>query len=340
MRSFLAIATIGAAACLTSHAQELSHTWIELPVSTLKTSDPEGLVDLSKGDVTVTNGQNEISTTVSQPARLEYSLTDQFPLFFRYQGEVRLQTIEDPLTNFNLGNHMDISHTTALVAEFSKTFTATLLLENRNLLPQDAMLQWKNRAEVIAKKIQLFGKVDFTTTVGAAQTSDASGATVSQRYVRVQMDKKLPNTPIRLRLAPSLTEETYATAAQGGRLLTGLDTAILYDANEQTTFSVGALYASSEGFSLDESTSQRSVYTQVEHKPTTTSAIRLRAGYDEGTVRQVINATAMAFMLDTSFSLTHTLRGGMQLQHHVRELLSGSDSLPETVLSFSLGGSF
>ncbi len=340
MRSFLAIATLSVATCFSSKAQELSHTWIELPAATLKTSDPEELIDLSKGDVTVNNGQNEISTTISQPAKLEYSLSDEFPLFFRYQGEVRLQTIEDPLTNFNLGNRMEISHATALVAEFSKTFTATLLLENRNLMPQDAMLQWKNRAEIIAKKIQLFGKVDFTTTAGVSDISDTNGTVVSQRYVRVQMDKKIADTPIRLRLAPSLTEETYATPAQGGRMLTGLDSAILFDATAQTTLSVGALYASSQGLSLDESTSQRSFYTQIEHKPTTTSAIRLRAGYDEGTVRQVLNAAAMAFMLDTSFSFTHTLRGGLQLQHHVRELLSGPDALSETVLSFSLGGSF
>lgn len=329
------------AACLAAHAQEEVDTnWIVLPVTTLKTSEPKDLVELSKGNVNRTNGQNQISTTMSQPVKLEYKLADEFPLFVRYQGEARLQTLEDPMTNFNLGNQLDISHTTTIVAEFPQSFTAMLLIESRTILPQDAMLQWAHRAEVIAKKIKLFGKVDFTATAGVTELTSTGGTSITQQYLRAVAEQRIGTSPVRLRLSPSLTDETLTTAAQISRTMTSLDSAILFDANTQTVLSLGAVFASNSGYLGSDATGQRTLYSQIEHLATPTTLLRLRANYEEGTVRQALNASAIAFIFETSFSLSQTLKGGLQLQHHVREFLSSPYPFSETVLSFSLGGSF
>jgi len=334
VRVFLAIGML--LACSPLWAEELAIRWVDLPSAALTVSEPEGLIELSKGNVQVNNGPNEIATTMTQPIKLEHSLSDEFPLRVRYLGEMRLQTLEDPFTYFNLGNRMDIGHTTALVAEFSKTFTATLAWENHSFFPQDSQLQWSNRAEFMIKT-KAFGKVDFTSAVGMAEVNDLSGTSITQRYLRMKMEHRIADGPVRVRLAPSLTEEIDSTT---GRTLTGLDSAILFDATKQTTLSLGAYYASSQGLSLDDTNGQSSLYSQIEHLASKAATIRLRANYEENTVRQVINTAAMIFMLDTSYSFTQTLRGGLQLQHQMREVLSSQESLSETILSLSLGGSF
>lgn len=325
--------------CSPLWAEELAIRWVDLPTTALTVSEPEGLVELSKGNVQVNNGPNEIATTMTQPVKLEYGLSDEFPLRVRYLGEMRLQTLEDPFTYFNLGNRVDIAHTTALVADFSKTFTATLAWENHSFFPQDSQLQWSNRLEFMTKT-KAFGKVDFTSAVGVAEVNDTSGTSITQRYLRLKMEHRIADGPIRVRLAPSITEEASSTNAMTGRTLTGLDSAILVDATAQTTLSLGAYYASSQGLSLDDTNGQSSLYSQIEHLASKSATIRLRANYEENTVRHVISTAAMVFMLDTSYSFTQTLRGGLQLQHQVREVISSQESLSETILSLSLGGSF
>lgn len=337
MRVFLAIGML--LACAPLQAEELAIRWVDLPANALTVSEPEGLVELSKGNVNINNGPNEIATTMTQPLKLEQSLSEEFPLRVRYLGEMRLQTLEDPFTYFNLGNRMDIAHTTAMVAEFSKNFTATLAWENHSFFPQDSQLQWSNTVEAQART-KLFGKVDFTSAAGVAEVSDTNGTSITQRYLRMKMEHRIADGPVRVRLSPSLTEETQVAAGLPTRMMTGLDSAILLDATAATTVSLGAYYASSQGLTLDDADAQSSLYSQIEHLATKTTKIRLRANYEEKSVRQVINTAAMVLMLDTSFSLTQTLRGGFQLQHQVREVLTSQESLSETILSFSLGGSF
>jgi hypothetical protein len=337
VRVFLAIGML--LACAPLQAEELAIRWVDLPASALTVSEPEGLVELSQGNVHTDSRPNEIATTMTQPMKLEYSLSEEFPLHLRYLGEMRLQTLEDPFTYFNLGNRMDIAHTTAMVAEFSKNFTATLAWENHSFFPQDSQLQWSNRLEAQAKN-KLFGKVDFTSAVGIAEVSDTNGTSITQRYLRLKVEHRIADSPVRVRLAPSLTEETNIAAGLPARTLTGLDSAVLLDATETTVVSLGAYYASAQGLTIDDTDAQSSLYSQIEHLATKSTTIRLRANYEEKSVRHVINTAAMVFMLDTSFSFTQTLRGGLQLQHQMREVISSQESLSETILSLSLGGSF
>jgi len=275
-----------------------------------------------------------IAKSFSQPVNYEYRLEAQPAIVMKYSGETRLEDVwAGNLTQGNLG----FANSVSVAADISRSLTASVRLEAASHFNDVSQMDFANRLEVAAANKKTKG-LAANVTAGLASITDPTGAIIDQRYARMELVQDLPMVPVHLRVAPSLSSEHRVTS---DRLLTGLESAVLVDVTHQTVFTFGVAEVSAVDDSIVSNTSNyRTFYVQTEQKLSPETTMSVRAAYEEHTNNDVQSDGAMFLGVNSSFPVVDSIRGGFQLRQRLAEIVSSAQSLPETLLSFSLGGGF
>ena len=264
----------------------------------------------------------------------EYRLEALPVIVMQYTGETRMENVW--AGSYLMGN-LGFTNRVSFTASLTRAITAIFRLQSDSRVGDTSQMDYANRAEVALASRKLLG-FTASATGGLASITGATGAVVDQQYVRMELLQDLPALPVRVRVAPSLVAEHRA---ETDRFLTGLDYALLINATQQTVFAAGAAQLSAVNAADGSTTSDfHSFYAQVEQRLSPDTTVSVRATYEEHIVNEVPNDAAMFLGVNSSFPLTETIRGGLQLRQRMAEILSGAKALPETLLSFSLGGGF
>lgn len=226
----------------------------------------------------------------------------------------------------------------ALVAEFTDKSSLELAMESRARFDQ-AMREETALATELVLQIADVPNLSFSTRLGRAEIRDTLNARKNQDYLTLFAEQKLPWAPVRVNVAPNVTAERAPDIAGSDALLTGWGAGLLVDAAANTTLSVRVARNDNPGPAGGVPTSFRSFATQIEQRFLPSATVRLQTSYEEQWT--AAHATKAVFIgADSTFSLTDSLTGALQLRQRALQFLNEAQAWPETVLSLSLGGAF
>ena len=342
MIRFTSLLLLLSAACVFAANPEIETQWIELPVGPVAPAVVQDAVPAPAPALTfpaaapvyaVQPDVGAVTKSFSQPVNYEYRLEAQPAIVMQYSGQTQMANVwAGSLLTGNLG----FANSVSFGVDLSRTLTAAIRLETDSHVDSASQMDFANRLELVGTNKKVRGLV-ANATAGLASITDPTGAIIDQRYARMELVQDIPLVPLHVRVAPSVSSEHGATSS---RLLAGLESAVLVDVTHQTVFTFGiAEVTAMDDTVANDPSNFRTYYTQVEQKFSPDTTVSVRASYEEQGVDAQTNAGTY-LGVNSSFPVTPSIHGGFQLRQRVAELISGAETLPETLLSFSLGGGF
>jgi hypothetical protein len=229
----------------------------------------------------------------------------------------------------------------ALVAELSEKSSLELAMESRARFDQAMRSETAQRAELALQTGDVPGLM-VSTKVGREEINDAANVRRTRNDLALFAEQKVPWLPVRLNVAPSVAQETTPGVPGSDVLLTGVGAGLLVDVAERTTLSLRTTQNDASAPVGGVATSYRAYATQIEQRFLPAAVMRLQTSYEEQWSAAARTTAAIFLGAESTFTLTESITGGLQLRQRAMQFLdtAGALPLPETVLSFSLGGSF
>lgn len=229
----------------------------------------------------------------------------------------------------------------ALVAELTEKSSLEIAMESRARFDQAMRAETAQRTEITLQTGDVPGLI-FSTRVGREELRDAANPLKNQDYLAIFAEQKLPWLPVRVNVTPNVAREKMPGVAGSDALLTGGGAALLVDATAQTTLSLRTSRNDNSRAAGGVATSGRAYAAQIERRFLSAAAVRLQTSYEEQWTAAACATAAIFIGAESTFSLTESIAGGLQLRQRAVQFLdaAGAPRLPETVLSFSLGGAF
>lgn len=280
-----------------------------------------------------------VSRRAGQDATLQYQPAPEIGLIVRYtmRGQVE--------EGFSYGNSsawarfFTMGQRPALVVQFTETTSLEAALESQARFDATMQAETSQRREAVLRSVAVSG-LTFSASVGQMEIRNAAGQVRDQTFVTISAEQKLPGMPVRLTLAPSFAQESWRGFDSAPTPLAGGNAALALDATERTTLSL--LVSRLEGTPAPEAAKNAFAAwaVQIEQRLSPSAVVRLRAGYEEQSNATAVTSGAVFLGAESTFSLTDSLNGGVQLRQRAVQLINAAAAIPDTVLSFSLGGAF
>lgn len=232
-----------------------------------------------------------------------------------------------------------ISQRPTVVAQFTETTSLEAALESQARFDASLRAETLQRREAALRSTVAPG-LTVTASGGQLEARDAAGRVRDQNYVTLSAEQRLPGLPVRLTLAPTMAQESWRGADAESTALTGWNSALALDATPATTLSLSMTHGEySPGPGAVKNAFE--VYAaQLEQRLAAAAVLRLRASYEEQWVALDPAGAAIFLGVESTFPLTEAISGMIQLRQRAAQLMDAAAVLPDTVLSFSLGGSF
>lgn len=336
MRNVLILLAIPALAA-TAGAQEMI----------VRRAMPAGPVELHGGNLTFVLPTASLSKSVGgawisrhsgQEAGLTYRPSADSPVLIRYTLGAQADDGYSNGRTSGWSRSVGLQQRPALAAEFTEKSSLELAMESRARFDQAMQEETAVNTELVLQTADVPG-LNLLTRLGRADIRDATNHRKNQNYLSLSAEQKLPWVPVRVSVAPSVTAEKTPGVAGSEVLMTGVGTGLFLDAAANTTLSLRSVRNENPGPAGGVATRFRSFATQIEQRFLPTAAVRFQTSYEE---QQIANLTTAAVFIgaDSTFSLTDSITGALQLRQRAMQFLDAAGALPETVISFSLGGAF
>jgi hypothetical protein len=276
----------------------------------------------------------------SQPLEFKYRPLPDTGVVVSYTAEARAEDGIGTGATPGWSQFVGYKQRPALVAEVTQTTSVEAALENQTRFDRDSNVEALRKTELVGRTTAVPG-LTFSATAGQSEHNDFQNVIRDQTYVRLWAEQQIPGVPVKLTLAPYVAQESVRSLDDSERGIAGWDTAVALRIADPTTFSIGASQSQSRYASTGSESDWSTFYTQVEQTIVPGAAVKLRAGYERLDRDGLLMSDAVLLGAESSFSLTETITGGIQLRHRAIQFMREAGlALPETIFSLSLGGSF
>lgn len=306
----------------------------------VRMENEEFILTMPAGSVRKSLAGTWITRSSGQPVEFSFRPFSDTGLEIAYEAEGK---VEDGFGNGETpgwSQYVGFKQRPAIVAHATEKTSFELAVEDQTRFDRTSNVETLRKTELVGKNTSVPG-LTFSATAGQSENNDFTSTIRDQSYGRIWGEQQLPAMPVKVSMAPYVAREETRNVSDSERLITGWDSALTLKVVDPTALSLGTNQSHGTNSTTAYETSWSSYYTQVEQALAEGTSVKLRAGYERFAENDTLMNDAVILGAESSFSLTDTITGGVQLRHRAVEFMhEAGTALPETVFSLSIGGSF
>lgn len=313
--------------------------FIEIRPSPKHLAIEEEAFRFSVSDATVAQDPKLRSREIVQPLTLEATPIEGLPATARYDFEMRWRDEFRP-GQFDWERFWGVQHRFSLTLKPSDFAMLESAIENRTRFNVDGQADQALRGEG-AIMLRHPGGHSSRLSAGMAGFTDFVGNRRGERFVRLQIEQKIFQLPIRLRITPAVVQEIPRWDNDSALLRHEIENALVWDLTQKISLTSGVLVQQFEAAAGAERSERQQLFARVEQWLTPTVSVRWVSSYEQMDNGSPQPTTRVQCGVEAGWTLTERIRGALQvLRSEALQSPNPRDRVPQVLLSVSMAGSF